>query len=100
LQEEIDYYQGWIASESPWLGRSYCRLVADVKDSTKADIAKAWSEEKRRTPAEGTRDDDRHPNCIKTTDRFLFDVRSHLSVWVVPKLFVVWRNRKWFGGNQ
>lgn len=99
LQEEIDYYQGWIASESPWLGRSYCRLVADMKEATRDCIIGAWNEEQRRAPMEGTLPKDNHPNCTETSDRFLFDVRAHLSIWVLPKLLVVWRNRKWFGGE-
>lgn len=98
LQEELDYYQGWIASESPWLGRSYCRLVADVKASCRQDIVAAWGETERRTAALGTLEGDNSPDCGQTSERFLFDVRSHLSIWVLPKLLVVGRNRKWFGG--
>jgi hypothetical protein len=99
LQEELDYYQGWIASESPWMGRSYCRLVEEVKQKCADDINKAWDEPERRRPASGTLDNDNHPDCRADSDRFLFDVRSHLSMWVLPKLLVAWRNRKCFGGR-
>jgi hypothetical protein len=27
LQEQIDYYEGWTASEGRFIGKSYCRLV-------------------------------------------------------------------------
>jgi hypothetical protein len=97
LQETIDYYQGWIATESPWLARSYCRLVGDVKSATDKLIAEAWKAPPR-DPTSGTPEDDKHPELSEATERFLFDVRSHLAIWLVPKLFVVWRNRKWFGG--
>lgn len=99
LQEELDYYQGWIGSESPWMGRSYCRLVNAVKKETGEPIVSAWAEPERRPPANATFDDDTHPNCKKASDRFLFDVRCHLSIFPPMRLVVVWRNRKWLGGT-
>jgi hypothetical protein len=35
LQEEIDYYQGWTAGESRWMGRSFCGPVAAIKEATR-----------------------------------------------------------------
>jgi hypothetical protein len=94
LQEEIDYYQGWICSESPWLGRSYCKLVAAVKKDTLKPIADAWAESPRRAPSAGTLPNDFHPNVERASHSFLLDVRLHLSILIFPRLVVVWRNRK------
>jgi hypothetical protein len=100
LQERLDYFQGWIASESRWMVRSYCRLVEAVKEATREPIVAAWKEEKRRHPWEGTLPEDYHPVCKEATDRFLADVHWHLSLLVPMRLVVVWRNRKWLGGSK
>lgn len=99
LQESIDFHEGWIASESLWMGRSYCRLVRAVKDKTSSQIQDAWDEPERRAPARGTMPDDEHPDLKSERDAFLRDVRHHLSLNPLWKLAVVWRNRKWFCGD-
>lgn len=45
LQEQLDYHQGWIESESRALGRAYRDLVATVKHETAEGIRQAWKEE-------------------------------------------------------
>lgn len=100
LQEKLDYYEGWTASESLWMGRSYCRLVSEIKDSTRAPIRAAWEEADRRKPSEGTRDDDVLPDVTATRDSYLKDVRDHLSLNPLWKIAVVWRNRVWFRKGQ
>lgn len=93
LQEDIDYYTGWTASEGRWIGRSYARLVRDIKQEAQPLIREAWTEHEQRPPAESVRPTDRHPTGVDdASERFLKDVRNHLSLWVVPKLLVVWRN--------
>jgi hypothetical protein len=92
LQERIDYYEGWTASESRWMGRSYCRLVNAIKEKCAGPLRDAWTEGERRPPADGSRGEDVHPNLTKEREVFLKDVRNHLSLWLFPKLFVVWRN--------
>lgn len=102
LQEEIAYFSGWIRSESLYLGRSYCRLVDAVKgdseddDSVAALVQKAW-EDPIRAPAEGTKPDDKHPKNDAAAERFLTDVKLHLSLWsvtLIPYLILVCRNPK------
>jgi hypothetical protein len=100
LQEEIDYYQGWTASDGRWIGRSYCRLVEEIKRETRPLLQGAWAEQERRPAAAMARDEDGHPQTDEARDRFLKDVRNHLSLWVLPKFAVVWRNRKCFGGDK
>lgn len=56
LQEEIDYYQGWTAGESKWMGRSFCGLVAAIKEATREPIRFAWAQPERRTAVESVRD--------------------------------------------
>lgn len=92
LQEEIDYYQGWTASESKWMGRSFCRLVAGIKEATRELIRLAWAEPKRRTAAESVREADGHPATDAARDTFLKDIRNHLSLFPVMKVFVFFRN--------
>ena len=94
LQESIDFHQGWISGESTWMGRSYRRLVKQIKSETKDAIISAWSEPHRRLPAEGTKPDDYSPKIEGACARFLTDVRWHLSAWWLPKLAVVGRNGK------
>lgn len=49
LQEEIDYFEGWTASEGRSIGRSYCRLVREIKRQTQPLIREAWSNSPRPT---------------------------------------------------
>lgn len=99
LQEQIDYHEGWIASESPSMKRSYCRLVKEVKDKTRDPIRHAWQEPERRDPADAVLDGDVHPDLDEVRERFLKDVRQHLSLWLLPKLCVWSRNRPSDGGG-
>jgi hypothetical protein len=94
LQVEIDYYQGWTGSEGRSIGRSYARLVADIQEKTNPLIQLAWEmSDEERLAANRHRDDAGHPTTSLARDRFLKDVRNHLSPWLVPKLAVAWRNR-------
>lgn len=93
LQETIDFYCGWMGSESPWMRRSYQRVVKTVKYESRSKIREAW-ENKPNEP--GTEPPKGDPNFDDITTAFLFDVRCHLSWWQLPKLIVVYRNRKWF----
>jgi hypothetical protein len=94
LQERIDYFRGWIGSESSFMARSYCRLVNAVKASVEGPVDAAWKEEERRPAWEGTKDGDEHPDCSKESERFLFDVRWHLSLFGLGRPVVAWRNRR------
>lgn len=94
LQERIDYYEGWTASESKAMGRSYCRLVRAIKSKTEDPIREAWTEPNGRAAGESGRDDDEHPDLRAEREAFLDDVRNHLSLLFVTRIAVAWRNRK------
>lgn len=80
LQERLDYHQGWIESESRSLGRSYRDLVSTLKNVTKAPIRQAWRDDPC-DPADGfdVQADDL-PGVAAAKDRFIADVRDHLTV--------------------
>lgn len=61
LQEELDFYTGWIGSESKYLRRSYKALIDAVKEDTRQLIADAWKAPVRE-PCGGTLDTDAHPD--------------------------------------
>jgi hypothetical protein len=92
LQERLDYYEGWIGSESKYMRRSFKRLVTAVKDATKYELQSAWN-----TPGEsGNADPGEHHPAIPQSamDDYLRDVRSHLSLQPWRWLCVAWRNRE------
>lgn len=91
LQEELDYYQAWIATESPYLERSYARLVKSVKMEVEPLITAAWNE--LREPPGNGRPGDAHPNPKMEVGRFMIDVRRHLSPCFVRRLQLAYANR-------
>lgn len=93
LQDQLSYYQAWVGSESRVMKRSYDYLVREVKTRTEPLITAAWGDELRPVPG-NAQPDDEHPDLSHLTDRFLTDVRSHLSPWPWRKLAVHWRTRK------
>ena len=92
LQERLDFYEGWIGSESKYMRRSFGHLVKAAKDATQDDIKAAW--EQRGTP--GSADpDDHHPVIDQSAmDGYLRDVRAHLSLQPWRWMCVAWRNRE------
>jgi hypothetical protein len=95
LQVRIDFYRGWTASEGHSIGRSYARFVKDVQDCTSPLLEKAWMmTNEERLPWNAKRDSAGHPPTDAASDLFLMDVRSHLSLWLIPKLAVLWRNSR------
>lgn len=96
LQVMIDYYQGWTASEGRWIGRSYARLIDDIQHKTSPLIQGAWSMTyDERLPTNDARDSAGHPDTNEARDRFLKDVRNHLSLFIFPKIAVWWRSKRW-----
>lgn len=94
LQERIDYHRGWLASESRYLTRSYCRLVLVIKRATEPLIQVAW-EQPPRTPGAAAPDGEVHVNVEADSLRFLKDVRLQLSFWpLLPLARLAWRNRE------
>ena len=95
LQVSIDYYQGWTASEGRAIGRSYARFIDDIQAKTNPLIDRAWKmPADERLTTNDARDSAGHPETDVARDRFLKDVRSHLSLLFLPKIAVVLRNTK------
>jgi len=92
LQEQLIYYQGLIGSESRPMEESYRRLVKTVKSGTEPLITQAWSDNVRAMPGNAMKGD-QHPEFTQETERFLRDVRSHLSAQPWRKVAPFWRNR-------
>jgi hypothetical protein len=92
LQESLDYYQGWIGTESKHLARSYSRFVAGVKTKTKPFLQEAWTA-KPISPSIDTRTFD-HPKTTEMSQAFLEDVRLHLSPWFWNKWRLIHRNKE------
>ncbi len=93
LQLDIDYHAGWIGSESVYVQRSYVRFVDQVKAATSPLIQQAWEARPAPRPSWSDPEAD-HPDVSAAARSFLFDVRCHLAWWQLPKLLVVFRNRK------
>ena len=91
LQEQIDYYEGWTASEGAAIGRSYCRFVREVKEQTGVLIREAWKLPGR-DACEPAGAGDVHPDLHSSRCRFLTDVRWQLSLFLLPRFFVSLRN--------
>jgi hypothetical protein len=80
MQERIAYYEGWLAMESPQLGRAYKRFLREVMDEARPLIQDAWSH-LGCPPTGQTNPDDQAPALNEAKGRFLLDVREHLSRW-------------------
>jgi hypothetical protein len=93
LQEQIDYFEGWTASEGEAIGRSYCQFVREVKGATESLIQDAW-QKPGRLPGDPCPKDEVHPHLHPARMRFLADVRAQLSFLLLPRLFVIYRNQK------
>jgi hypothetical protein len=92
LQQRIDYYEGWIGSESKYMRRSYKRLVEAVKGATKGDLQTAWNTKGK---LENADPDDQHPEIPPSAmDDYLRDVRSHLSLQPWRWIAVWCRNKE------
>ena len=92
-QDNLSYYEAWVAAESEYMARSYARLVKAVKDVTETEIQQAWKDEIRTSLGDAL-PDDVHPDVSGAVSAFLKDVRSHLSPWPWRKIAMAWRNRE------
>jgi hypothetical protein len=93
LQEDLNYYQGILSSESSSIGKSYSKFIKTVKDENVTLIQEAWEMHPRK-PSDGTPKDEKHPNIGGNAEKFLSDIRLWLKWWQLPKLVVYWRNRR------
>lgn len=91
-QDQLSYYQAWVASDSKYMARSYERLVREVKTATEALIREAWDSPVREIPG-NARPGDSHPDLRHAQWRFMADVRSHLSPFPWRRVAVAVRNR-------
>lgn len=92
VQERIHYFQGWLHSEAPSLARSYCRFADHVREQTRPLIQQAWQEDPH--PVTEPMNGLAHPDIGAARDRFLRDLRAHLSPWPGTGIVVWLRNRK------
>lgn len=93
LQERLDFYEGWIGSESKYMRRSFELLVKAAKDATQADIQAAWEKPGKKSNADP---EDHHPTIDQAVvNGYLRDVRGHLSLQPGRWIAVAWRNREW-----
>ncbi len=104
LQEKILYNQGWIYTESLWLGRAYQKLVTKIKASLEDPIIDAW--QRPLTPrwkslktalssTERSKEIATFDEIDKESRRFLRDVRWQLSWWRAPRFLLMLRNIYW-----
>jgi hypothetical protein len=97
VQEQIDFHQSWIDSESVALGRAYCRLVLRTKALTLQPIREAWAEPPS-LPADGFSVPPVAPAELSTArELFISDLRDHLSWWPWRRLELRLRytKKKW-----
>jgi hypothetical protein len=97
VQERIDFHQSWIDSESVALGRAYCRLVMRTKALTLQPIRDAWAEPPA-LPADGFSVAPVAPAELEVArERFVGDLRDHLSWWPWRRLALCARytKKKW-----
>jgi hypothetical protein len=80
LQKTIDYHQGWIATESKELGRSYRRFVKTVKALTVKEIRAAWKSPPCKPEDGFSLEAELHPNVSDADEQFIRDLRDHTAV--------------------
>jgi hypothetical protein len=80
MQEEIAYYQGWLAMETPELGRAYRVFVKTVLAQCAPLLQDSWAHQGRE-PTEPTPETERHPDITAATREFERDMEEHLSRW-------------------
>ena len=91
LQDKLAFCEAWVGSESKYMARSYRRLVREVKGATESLIQEAW-ETPPRSPGAAETEFGPVPDLTSSIDRFLADVRSHLSPLPWRKLAIASRN--------
>jgi hypothetical protein len=97
VQEQINFHQSWIDSESAALGRAYCRLVLRTKALTLQPIREAWAASPA-LPADGFSVAPVAPAELEAArERFVADLRDHLSWWPGRRLALRARytKKKW-----
>jgi hypothetical protein len=92
IQEDIAYYEGWLSTEAPELGRSYSKLVATIRAVVRPLLREAWAQPAK-PPWKGTPVGEREPDLVAAKLDYLQDVRDHLSrLWWVRRRVKI-RNR-------
>ncbi len=92
LQDNLTYHRAWVGTDSMCMKRSYDTLTRAVKAATADPIKQAWADGVRSLPGNALVSDT-FPDVDAQLDRFLADVRSHLSPMPWRKLAVGARNR-------
>jgi hypothetical protein len=92
LQDNLTYHRAWVGTDSMYMKRSYDALTLAVKAATADPIKEAWADGVRPLPGHALASDT-FPDVDAELDRFLADVRSHLSPMPWRKLASAARNR-------
>lgn len=92
LQDELTYHRAWVGTDSRYMKRSYDQLTRAVKDALAEPIKQAWADGIRPIPGNALAGDT-FPDLDVPLDRFLADVRSHLSPQPWRKIALASRNR-------
>lgn len=94
LQERLDYYDGLIWSHSPSLGRSYRKLVKQIRNASQPLIQEAWKNNPIK-PQDYDPSALKNPKFKKQFDDFLEDVvrQTKPKYHVFAKLKLWWKNR-------
>jgi len=79
-QEAINYFQGWISTESQAMGTAYGTFVAKLRVATEDLLREAWAQDPKPPWAKG-HGEGPHPDCQAASNEFLRQVRMHLSPW-------------------
>lgn len=91
LQDELTYHRAWVGTDSKYMKRSYDKLAQAVKSAMGDPVKQAWADGIRPLPGDAL-PSDTFPRVDAEVDRFLADVRSHLSPMPWRKLIVVKSN--------
>jgi hypothetical protein len=92
LQDNLTYHRAWVGTDSKYMKLSYDALTGAVKSAMAEPIKQAWADGIRPIPGDAISSDS-FPNVDAHLDRFLADVRSHLSPLPWRKIAVAKRHR-------
>lgn len=100
LHERLNFHQGWIETESNYMGRAYRRFVLSIRAETAEPLVEAWDdfhaamrEGRPRWPA--TVVVGMHPDVGIAKRQFLQDVSDHLALTRGDRLRERYADRAW-----
>ena len=91
LQESVDYFTGWMKTESSYLGKLYSEFASETKALTEDPVRLAWEKEPLSPQKPWPINSRARPNKSALGDTFLSAVRDHLSLNPLRKTCYGWR---------